>query len=1364
MAPQHDWGYIRHLTHEPLYCSAPQSLEDILIDGSDSEETPAQIRIKRQRYEEAAQSYLDGNVPILQSASLKGPFERGSGWVNPWRYKSRKPPAWWVPESDDMLFTRANVLRWARDCGLGYLDPAQALARCKAQAQAERAAIGEMDIEGVTDVEMVNGTRRSSRDEDDSGSVGLYESIEGQSTSEQEEGDYGADSRQQDDAASQAPDSSLGLHRPVDDDVTILFSTDRQQADQSLLPGDATRGLKKQVDSQWLRTKPIKRSRWEDVPTTSTPTPAYKVPIASRQRRSCSSNLGSTSTKHRKASTTNITNSRASQEGTHITDDSRNFIRKNTVPGLHDDRAESDTSVEHLLTLPIKSDKPKSGQKRKRVPGLGPAQAIWEALQPKSGQRPVQSRRSESDAVRPSDLATAGIDLRRHTSLQSDPENSKSNMEERRAYLFHEQITAERDKIHKQHHELGRRAMRRSSRQGTIQIEEQHRYENKIRTPGLVASQSSFVTEVAPSTRGLGTFQFRRRKHDTMSEGSSQTSSRSLSPERQVSLPVEVDTFSNTISFAPINIRRSPERGDQSKYMTQTRHGELEPAVSAKRMSQIQLPHLKDLIETVSPVDEQFATPTATPKIPTPKLPTPFGFGMSFGIGMFDATSINSLATKEPDVSGDSRPVSTSLPLEIPTSATPRKASLKGASVDQISKNLTSNVSASGCANPGNIRPTVSGCSDADTQHDHSTTSSGSEKVYSKNVNNQDTSSPQVPSHASTSPEGEATSNISASKEDSPETDESSEHLEEVQVAMQKSLASSSLPESRGESIDSSSRSLEKEADKMPASSSNQTPYKHPKQPESTLSPVTSELHPRLSPLRVYVSGKVLSSSPQARSSSSTSQKPPGRTPRPQSALDKPDTIDHLDSSTQSYDSADATSTIEGSPYWQVSSARPRELDTRTAKNADPSSPSSQRRRVPRLSSSDSTTPRLENRLVRSSSNVSHASQSSLSPSQSRRSAPTTVQSPFQLSEPPINHNVAIILENNNSAVKSTGEEPSNIRASNEEPQSPWADENDETVQTAISPHLPIDPVDTGSMQAEELSGQGHNKPEDDWQQADQSAVLDGDLSANFVISTPVRDSQKKEKAPAKGSSPRATQLLYDESNNPWKSNLKKPKSVKSRKRVSFGHFPQNDVEVAQRSSSRLRSTSPSPCMKTSTIEDSYVDAEDENDQVTRDNTRVNKIKMPTSKYQPAESGNKYRVAGSPYKRSSPPVDAMAEAFIAADQEGSPDPSSVLREPQSSNQRTPPSHGARHVDEDAVLGPVGSFSISPGGKLKRTTIFDESLDENLDDMIGDVSAFLDGWSVEADLQKTSEKDSSQHGRKTPSTTRDRHGLFSNVWT
>ncbi|KAI1506125.1 hypothetical protein F5X99DRAFT_365618 [Biscogniauxia marginata] len=83
------WRQAR-LGDEPIYCAAPLPLDpdDIICAGSDEELDHAARVSKRLRYEEQGLRYLRGKPLRIHSASLRGPFERSSGWQNPWLPKS----------------------------------------------------------------------------------------------------------------------------------------------------------------------------------------------------------------------------------------------------------------------------------------------------------------------------------------------------------------------------------------------------------------------------------------------------------------------------------------------------------------------------------------------------------------------------------------------------------------------------------------------------------------------------------------------------------------------------------------------------------------------------------------------------------------------------------------------------------------------------------------------------------------------------------------------------------------------------------------------------------------------------------------------------------------------------------------------------------------------------------------------------------------------------------------------------------------------------------------------------------------------------------------------------------------------------
>lgn len=75
-----------HLGDEPIYCAAPppSNPDDIIYYASDEElDEPAKVA-KRLKYEAQALRYLEGKPMRILSATLRGPFDKASGWENPW--------------------------------------------------------------------------------------------------------------------------------------------------------------------------------------------------------------------------------------------------------------------------------------------------------------------------------------------------------------------------------------------------------------------------------------------------------------------------------------------------------------------------------------------------------------------------------------------------------------------------------------------------------------------------------------------------------------------------------------------------------------------------------------------------------------------------------------------------------------------------------------------------------------------------------------------------------------------------------------------------------------------------------------------------------------------------------------------------------------------------------------------------------------------------------------------------------------------------------------------------------------------------------------------------------------------------------
>ncbi|KAL7794223.1 hypothetical protein V8C37DRAFT_376931 [Trichoderma ceciliae] len=84
-----------------IYCEAVFQPQDVYYEGSEDEDYDDAVA-RKQRYEAAGQQFLAGKVPLLLSATLKGPFEEESGWVNPWRSKNRTAHSQTRPESQNV--------------------------------------------------------------------------------------------------------------------------------------------------------------------------------------------------------------------------------------------------------------------------------------------------------------------------------------------------------------------------------------------------------------------------------------------------------------------------------------------------------------------------------------------------------------------------------------------------------------------------------------------------------------------------------------------------------------------------------------------------------------------------------------------------------------------------------------------------------------------------------------------------------------------------------------------------------------------------------------------------------------------------------------------------------------------------------------------------------------------------------------------------------------------------------------------------------------------------------------------------------------------------------------------------------------
>ncbi len=229
-----------------------------------------------------------------------------------------------------------------------------------------------------------------------------------------------------------------------------------------------------------------------------------------------------------------------------------------------------------------------------------------------------------------------------------------------------------------------------------------------------------------------------------------------------------------------------------------------------------------------------------------------------------------------------------------------------------------------------------------------------------------------------------------------------------------------------------------------------------------------------------------------------------------------------------------------------------------------------------------------------------------------------------------------------------------------------------------------------------------------------------------------------------------STQTLVDATtSNPWNSAFKKPRRRKSKKRVSFGPLPLREVVDADSDSSpkqleRMGSPPPPACtLRLTQLDDPFHyrlkatrDLEVSEESLTKFmNTPWHDIPALKPRVKPPSS--------------SPAVPAMAEAFIAADQQnlnrklGTKERSSSasLRSARTTATESfiqPRAWSTSERPEPRSSSPLDtSFSIAPNGNVTAVSIEVPGYDaeDNLDAVIEDMGSFLEGWDVESELKK-----------------------------
>ncbi|QSZ36089.1 hypothetical protein DSL72_007213 [Monilinia vaccinii-corymbosi] len=257
---------------EPIYFTPTYKPEDLICEGSDTEANPKAIIEKRRRYEECAERVLRGQLPVLESARLRGPLykENKNEWVNPWRHREGD---WWKPGSNDMLFRREDVMRRAREHGRNDMSPTEALAWCRRDAKRQAK---EMGIEDNSYMRREPATRL------DRERFVLDETV------------YGDIAAKEEGAALESNRSLSGPPLPgVPESTFLTHANTKDYEDTPTIGGSISTGenygrqpetwtnIKRPVDVAWLKGSHVsKRARWED-PAVSSPTP---LPHATSQK------------------------------------------------------------------------------------------------------------------------------------------------------------------------------------------------------------------------------------------------------------------------------------------------------------------------------------------------------------------------------------------------------------------------------------------------------------------------------------------------------------------------------------------------------------------------------------------------------------------------------------------------------------------------------------------------------------------------------------------------------------------------------------------------------------------------------------------------------------------------------------------------------------------------------------------------------------------------------------------------------------------------------------------------------------------------------------------------------------------------
>jgi hypothetical protein len=288
MEPYSSVNDTKNKDHEPYYRTPACGPEDIVCPGSDSEETPEETRQKRLRYERQARRYLRGHRPVLLSASLRGPFSKETGWINPWsNLRTKRNQGGLRQGPGDVASTRAGQkypskqVTHAPRHALDGRKHDSVRERSEKKANGSSAKPASVEKESSLKLGYVNPADVSAW-QSKVGTTGRILGEEGSLDAERmKRHGYGDDSMispRKSDRIEQAPGPADSEARAADSMINHYVQNPAAGHN-----ADFTIGMKRTRDSQWLMGSYVsKRARW-DGPTLSSPTPGL-APIPSRNR------------------------------------------------------------------------------------------------------------------------------------------------------------------------------------------------------------------------------------------------------------------------------------------------------------------------------------------------------------------------------------------------------------------------------------------------------------------------------------------------------------------------------------------------------------------------------------------------------------------------------------------------------------------------------------------------------------------------------------------------------------------------------------------------------------------------------------------------------------------------------------------------------------------------------------------------------------------------------------------------------------------------------------------------------------------------------------------------------------------------